>query len=228
MTAFRPAATQLRLFASSGTQPTLDVSFKTARRVHLDATSWIDHVPGWLSRDDLLMETLASVAGWERRSRWMFTKRVEEPRLTAEYRQLREAPVPMLIAIGSALSKRYDAVYDSAWLNLYRNHDDSTGWHADRPADKREQAIVPVLSLGETRRFLIRRKAGGSSTSFTAVGGDLIVMGGRCQKDWVHCVPKESRAAGMRISVNFGSGFHPTYDDNQEDHSDSEPTGAGR
>ena len=104
-----------------------------------------------------------------------------------------------------SLSRHYGVVYDSAWLNLYRDHDDSTGWHADRRAERQPSAIVPVLSLGATRRFLLRPREGGRSTVFTVATGDLVVMGGRCQRDWEHAVPKETDPTGARISVNFGS-----------------------
>jgi alkylated DNA repair dioxygenase AlkB len=172
-------------------------------RVELDATSWVEHVPGWLSDDQSLMDILLKEAEWEQRTRWMYTKSVIEPRLTAEYRLLREAPV-RLREIGERLSAQYGVPYDSAWLNLYRDHKDSTAWHADSLC-LRDGCFVPVLSLGETRRFLIRPKDGGRSLTFAAKSGDLIVMAGRCQKDWVHCVPKESLRAGARISINFAS-----------------------
>lgn len=90
-------------------------------------------------------------------------------------------------------------------MNLYRDHDDGTGWHADRPANRPGTAIVPVLSPGATRRFLIRPVSGGHSTVLSPAGGDLIVMGGRCQKDCRHCVPKQKTPAGPRSSLNFTS-----------------------
>jgi len=65
--------------------------------------------------------------------------------------------------------------------------------------------IVPVLSLGATRRFLIRPREGGPTTEFLVQGGDLVVMGGRCQQDWVHGVPKTPGTREARISVNFQS-----------------------
>ena len=197
---------QLRMW--EGKELAVDASFSSCanvRRLNLDPTSWVEHVPGWLTQNERLFETLSEIEGWEQRKRWMFTKLVEEPRLTAEYHVLADAPSPMLREVGATLSKHYGVSYDSAWLNLYRDHRDSTAWHADRPSCKREHCIVPVLSLGATRRFLIRPHDGGQSTAFTVQGGDLIVMGGRCQRDWVHSVPKETAASGARISVNFGS-----------------------
>ncbi len=56
---------------------------------------------------------------------------------------------------------------------------------------------------GATRRFLIRPAGGGPSRTITAHGGDLVVMGGRCQKDYEHSVPKQKQPAGARLSLNF-------------------------
>jgi alkylated DNA repair dioxygenase AlkB len=92
-----------------------------------------------------------------------------------------------------------------AWLNLYRDQQDSTGWHGDWPSCRRASCVVPVLSLGATRRFLLKPRTGGRSVILTPRGGDLVVMGGRCQQDWRHCVPKQTTPAGIRISVNFQS-----------------------
>jgi alkylated DNA repair dioxygenase AlkB len=88
-------------------------------------------------------------------------------------------------------------------MNWYRDHRDSTGWHADRPANEQPEAVIPVLSLGATRRFLLRPGAGGPSTTIVTRGGDLVVMGGRTQRDHQHSVPKQSTPAGPRLSLNF-------------------------
>ncbi len=173
-------------------------------RVALDSTSWVEHIPRWITDDAELMATLTAEAGWEQRTRRMYDQNFIEPRLTAEYPVLAEAPIARIREIGERLSLEWAIPYDSVWLNLYRDHHDSTAWHADKPC-KREECIVPVLSLGETRRFQIRPKLGGRSQTFVVMSGDLVVMGGRCQRDWVHAVPKETRTAGPRISLNFAS-----------------------
>lgn len=193
-------APQLSLFAGR-----LAGGFSGGRRLPLDASSWVDHFPGWLAQPDALFAALAERAPWEHRSRWMFTNVVVEPRLTAELDSIAAARVPELKRIADDISRHYGVTYDSAWMNLYRDHEDSTAWHADRPADRLPTAIVPVLSLGATRRFLVRPRAGGKSIAFIVETGDLVVMGGRCQRDWVHMVPKEAQRTGARISVNFGS-----------------------
>jgi alkylated DNA repair dioxygenase AlkB len=140
---------------------------------------------------------------FEQRDRWMYTQRMVEPRLTAEYPEVGNAPQAMLQQIASALSEHYSVTYRSLWINLYRDQRDSTAWHGDVIGKVQEQSTVPVLTLGATRRFLIRPADGGPSRVFRPVSGDLIVMGGRCQRDWRHCVPKQTEPAGPRISINF-------------------------
>ncbi|MHA3704932.1 alpha-ketoglutarate-dependent dioxygenase AlkB [Jatrophihabitans sp. YIM 134969] len=189
--------------AAGGLAVAVDRSFASVHRTQLDATSWVDHVPGWFLGDDALVEFLAATATWERRSRWMYTRQVEEPRLTAEYPVIAEAPHPVFGWLARVLGQRYGRNYTALWMNWYRDQDDSTGWHADAPAARLPEATVPVLSLGATRRFLVRPAEGGPSTSFTVHGGDLVVMGGRCQKDWRHMVPKQRAVAGGRMSLNF-------------------------
>jgi alkylated DNA repair dioxygenase AlkB len=180
-----------------------DREFCTARRIALDDTSWIEHIPDWLHGSDALFAELMAAANWEQRTRWMYRQKVTEPRLTAEYPDIAEAPHETLHAVTDALLDHYGVAYRSLWINLYRNHRDSTSWHGDPIGKLQETSIVPVLSLGATRRFLIKPAAGGKSVSLPVAGGDLIVMGGRSQRDWRHSVPKQATPAGPRISVNF-------------------------
>jgi alkylated DNA repair dioxygenase AlkB len=182
----------------------VDETFAAAQRVRLDAHSWVEHVPGWLSGAERLFEELLEVGGWEQRQRWMYGEKVTEPRLTAEYPDLTSAPQTLQQA-ARTLTAHYGVTYDRLWLNLYRDHRDSTGWHGDGASTRRRECVVPVLSLGAARRFLVRPTAGGPSSTFRPLAGDLIVMGGRCQTDWRHCVPKQTSPADSRISVNFAA-----------------------
>jgi alkylated DNA repair dioxygenase AlkB len=195
------------LFGSEGAfdQPELHTdAFATATEHRLDDTSWITHVHGFVSGHEEFMRQLSDLKGWEQRSRWMYDRVVDEPRLTDEYRELAKAP-PMLVDIASALSDFCGVRYDGVWMNWYRDNRDSTSWHADRPANKPGTAAVPVVSLGATRRFLIRPARGGRSTAFSPQGGDVLIMRGRCQRDWRHSVPKQQGEAAARMSLNFSS-----------------------
>jgi len=195
---------QASLFAS-GVPLAFDTTFGRAVRTSLDASSWVEWVPGWLSGSEELLRQLARGVPWQQHHRHLFRERFLEPRLTAEYRDLRDMPHPPLVEAAAVLSAHYRTTYDSVWLNLYRDGRDSTGWHRDRFSCRRPECIVPVLTLGATRRFLIKPRRGGASFGFSPRSGDLIVMGGRCQQDWLHGVPKVSGPCGPRISVNFQS-----------------------
>jgi len=186
-------------------RPAIDrAAFETATEHQLDEHSSITHVHGLIRGHEELMRQMSVLAGWEQRRRWMFDRMVDEPRLTHEYPSVAGAP-PFLIDIADALSDYCGVRYDRIWMNWYRDNHDGTGWHADRPAHKAPTAVVPVLSLGAPRRFLVRQFGGGPSTVFTPDGGDLIIMQGRCQRDWQHCVPKQKAPAGPRMSLNFSS-----------------------
>jgi len=202
-----PGRPQLDLSAeldrTGGVPVAVDHAFSSLERIQLDDASWVDHVHGWLGGDEALMQLLIDEADWEQRSRWMYTRTVTEPRLTAEYPVIADAPHPVLHHVTAALADHYEQPFTRLWMNWYRDHSDGTGWHADRPADRLPEAVIPVLSLGATRRFLIRPAAGGSSTTITTRGGDLVVMGRRAQRDFQHSVPQQSTPAGPRVSLNF-------------------------
>ncbi|HTB09033.1 MAG TPA: alpha-ketoglutarate-dependent dioxygenase AlkB [Acidimicrobiales bacterium] len=193
--------TQVGLFDDLPTS--IDPTFANAQRIDLDQWSWIEFVPSWVTGSDRLFRDILRTAPWEQRSRWMYTQDVTEPRLTAQYSRTSEAPQVILREIAAAFTRRYHSGYRSLWMNLYRDEHDSTAWHGDRIGRVTPNCVVPVLSLGASRRFLIRPLEGGKSMTFHPGAGDLIVMGGRCQVEWVHSVPKQATPSGARISINF-------------------------
>ena len=98
------------------------------------------------------------------------------------------------------LSERYGETFTRVSYALYRDGRDSVAWHGDTTARDMERALVATVSLGAPRRFLLRPAAGGRSIGFALGGGDLYVMGGRCQADWYHGVPKLPEC-GPKISA---------------------------
>ncbi|MGZ4730341.1 MAG: alpha-ketoglutarate-dependent dioxygenase AlkB, partial [Acidimicrobiales bacterium] len=109
---------------------------------------------------------------------------------------------PLIEQMRARLSERYGVAFRSVGLNLYRDGNDSVAWHGDRVARDRARATIAIVSLGEPRPFRLRPKGGGASIGYAAGNGDLLVMGGSCQRTWQHSVPKVHRA-GPRISVTF-------------------------
>jgi alkylated DNA repair dioxygenase AlkB len=182
----------------------VDRSFSGLERIHLDDESWVDHQPDWVSGADRLFGEILDSRRWEQRSRRMYDKRVQEPRLTAPWNLASGEPLepPILEEIRALLSGRYGREFDSVGFNLYRDGRDSVAWHADRISKEIEEPIVALVSVGEPRKFLLRPKGGGGSRAFMLGGGDLLVTGGQTQRAWEHSVPKVARA-GPRISLAY-------------------------
>ncbi len=197
------------LFAQG--QPAVNTS-AAVEHLELDARSWIEVAPRWLLGADELLERLAADLRWTRAERPMYGQMVEEPRLGAHLRP-RSAGVPTVLDdIAAALGARYRCTFNSVWVNYYRGGQDSVAWHSDRIGIDPANAVVAIVSLGGPRRFLLRGRAdrqanpahtgGGRSRSFTLASGDLLVMGGSCQQDWEHSIPKVA-SAPPRMSVTF-------------------------
>ncbi len=92
----------------------------------------------------------------------------------------------------------------TAGLCLYRDGGDSVAWHGDRIArESPRDTMVAIVSLGATRPFALRPKSGGRGLRLQVGHGDLLVMGGSCQRTWLHAIPKTAHALGARISIQF-------------------------
>ncbi len=180
--------------------PSVDPSFGGLVRTHLDDDAWVDHVPGWVAGADGLFDDLLAELRWEGRRVHMYDKVVDEPRLHAS---LDEDDRPDVVEQArTLLSARYGVEFTSVRANLYRDGRDSVAWHGDRVARELPDAHVGIVSLGGRRRFLLRPKGGGRSVRFDPGPGDLLVMGGACQRTWQHSVPKVAQAE-PRLSVTF-------------------------
>ncbi len=188
------------------TTTAVDVSYDGLVRHALDETSWVDYCPGWLRGADALFGVLLETGEWKQRTRHMYDQRVLEPRLTAGWSVSAAAAdvPPALPAMCATLSERYGVTFDSVWVNLYRDGRDSVAWHPDRNGRVHVQPLVATVSLGARRKFQLRPRGGGRIGLVLEPGcGDLVVMGGACQHDWEHCVPKTARPVGPRMSVTI-------------------------
>ncbi|MFF4586472.1 alpha-ketoglutarate-dependent dioxygenase AlkB [Streptomyces sp. NPDC001388] len=180
------------------------------RRTALGSGAWIDALPGWLTGSDTLFEHLVTEVPWRAERRKMYDNVVAVPRLLAFYAADEDLPHPLLTEARRALSAHYaeelGEPFVTAGLCYYRDGRDSVAWHGDRIGrGALEDTMVAILSVGAPRDLLLRPAHGhGGETVRRPLGhGDLIVMGGSCQRTWEHCVPKSARAAGPRISVQF-------------------------
>ncbi|MYV55120.1 alpha-ketoglutarate-dependent dioxygenase AlkB [Streptomyces sp. SID3212] len=179
------------------------------RRTTLGDGAWIDLLPGWLSGADALFGELVVGVPWHAERRRMYDREVAVPRLLSFYRAGDALPHPVLDEARAALGVHYAAElrepFATAGLCYYRDGRDSVAWHGDRTGrGSTEDTMVAILSVGEPRDLMLRPRGGGGATRRVPLGhGDLIVMGGSCQRTWEHAIPKTARGVGPRISVQF-------------------------
>ena len=179
-------------------------------RMPLSHGAWVDVQRGWLTGSAPLFTRLAQAVPWRAERRRMYDRTVDVPRLLCFYGENATLPDPALDACRAALNGYYAGElgeqFVTAGLCFYRDERDSVAWHGDTIGRGASQdTMVAIVSLGEARPLLLRPRAGGGTGTlrYNLGHGDLIVMGGSCQRTWEHAVPKSARPAGPRISVQF-------------------------
>ena len=194
-------------------EPSLGALGPSVRRTPLAHGAWVDLRPGWLAGSGAVFGRLVETVPWRAEKRHMYDKVVAVPRLLCFYGEDEPLPDPVLTAAQEALNAHYGPElgepFRTAGLCLYRDGRDSVAWHGDTIGrGKHEDTMVAIVSLGAPRALLLRPRSGGpsgrgSSVRFEVGHGDLLVMGGSCQRTWEHAVPKTAQAVGPRISVQF-------------------------
>jgi alkylated DNA repair dioxygenase AlkB len=168
-------------------------------RHQLGDGAWVDHLPGWVSGSDEVLDVLLGDIGWREDRRQMYEREVAVPRLLRWYGGAETLPHPLL-TYGPELGERFV----SAGMCLYRDGRDSVAWHGDRIGRGRSaDTMVAIVSFGAPRPLMLRPASGGQSLRFPLGHGDLVVMGGSCQRTWEHCIPKTTKPVGPRVSVQF-------------------------
>jgi alkylated DNA repair dioxygenase AlkB len=180
-------------------------------RHELSRGAWVDHLPGWVTGSDDVLEVLLGDIGWREDRRQMYEREVAVPRLLRWYGSEETLPHPLLTEARASLNRYYGPEprerFVTAGMCLYRDGRDSVAWHGDRIGRGRSQdTMVAIVSFGSPRPLLLRPSGGGApSLRFPLGHGDLVVMGGSCQRTWEHCIPKTAKPVGPRVSVQFRS-----------------------
>ena len=183
--------------------------FDHSERRYLGDGAWIDVRAGWLGSDDRLFDELLTAIPWRAERRQMYDRVLDVPRLVSFHDLTTEtAPHPGIARLRVRLNDIYAGElgerFTTAGLCLYRDGDDSVAWHGDTVGrSSTRDTMVAIVSLGARRVFAMRPRSGGRSLRLHQAHGDLLVMGGSCQRTWEHAVPKTARPIGPRISIQF-------------------------
>lgn len=179
-----------------------------ATRHELTNDAWVDHHPGWLPGSAALFDELVTGLRWRQPEVPMYGRLVTQPRRSA-WLHIDDVPEDLPLArrtlphLAELLGARHARRFTTVGCNLYRDGADSVAWHGDRVHRHRTEAVIAIVSLGSPRPFRLRPRGGGPGLGFDLGHGDLLVMGGTCQRTWQHAVPKRARVAGPRLSVTF-------------------------
>lgn len=178
----------------------------------------VRYLPGWLqpAEAEALRLALLEQVAWDVHRIRMFGRWVDSPRLScwigdpdAHYRYSGTDFVPhpwpaALRPLRERLQQACDARFNSVLANRYRDGRDGMGWHSDDEPELGAQPVIASLSLGATRRFLLRRRDDPARAFEFALGhGDLLVMAGETQRHYQHALPKTARPLGERINLTF-------------------------
>lgn len=181
--------------------PVFDASMDGISRTDLGDGAWLDYLPHWLGGHEVVYRDLAEGAEWRQGRRLMYYRTIVEPRLTAAA-PATGASAALIRGMCASLAERYGVRFEGVSLAWYRDGRDSVAPHGDRIGRLSDDTVVAIVSVGAPRRFLLHPAGGGRSMAFYPGWGDLMVMGGSCQRTWLHSVPKRVHA-DPRISIQF-------------------------
>lgn len=183
----------------------------TVERVQLDERAWVDVVRGLVADPHRVHRDLLEGARWSQGRVFRYEQWVDDPRLSA--RQNGAHRHPALAAVATWLDRRYRVRFSGLVLAQYRDERDALGFHRDTGMTWLDDTLVAVLSLGAQRPWYLRPDRGRPIDGFdddlrdvvdiAPAGGDLLVMGGACQRTWLHAVPPVEGAVGNRISAQW-------------------------
>ena len=179
----------------------------SVQRSVLTDGAWVDVRRSWIAGDSVLFDRLSAAADWHAERRRMYDRVVDVPRLVAFYGEDDAPPDSAVGQMKELLDAHYGdeagELFGTVGLCLYRDGRDSVAWHGDTIGrGATADTMVAIVSIGAPRRFLLRPRGGGTALRYDLGLGDLLVMGGSCQRTWEHCIPKRSQA-GPRMSLQF-------------------------
>jgi len=179
-------------------------------RLQLDDTAWVDVARGWLPDHETVFREVLEQTRWEQGKNWRYERWKEEPRLSG----YGNPPHPALHAAGLWLERHYKVRFGGYVLAQYRNGLDGQGFHRDDDMKWTENTLIALVTLGAQRPWYLRPRSHrnrhelpnrGATHDLHPSGGDLMVMGGTCQRDWEHSVPqlRHQPHVGIRISAQW-------------------------
>ena len=162
-----------------------------------------------------LSEQLHDEIPWEQQQVRMFNKLIDQPRLVAwfgdrgafySYSGLTLEPHPWTPAVEECRRRCEELArvsFNSGLANLYRDGQDTVGWHSDDEPELGPEPIIASVSFGTARRFDLRHRSGEPTIKTELRSGSVLIMSGRCQSHWKHQIARTKRVTTSRINLTF-------------------------
>jgi alkylated DNA repair dioxygenase AlkB len=163
-----------------------------------------------------VIEALQQEVAWRQEEIKLFGKSIPQPRLTAwygdegksyTYSSLTWQPLPWIPVLSQLCGKLLSTtgvLFNSVLLNLYRNGQDSMGWHADNEPELGQNPVIASISLGQERSFHFKHRTRPDlKEKLMLPSGSLLLMAGETQHHWLHQVPKSAKPLAPRINLTF-------------------------
>lgn len=177
----------------------------------------IEYIPEFIDRENanLYYQRLLNAIPWNQGEIILFGKKHLTPRLEAFYaennqsysysnQQLITHPfTPLISELKEKIEKVTDFQFNSVLINLYRDGNDSNGWHADNEPELGPDPIIASLSFGTIRNFDLKNQLDGRKIRIPLENGSLLIMNGDIQKYWKHSIPKSKKINTPRINLTF-------------------------
>ena len=167
-------------------------------------------------RAKLYFNTFLNKVSWQQDTIKLFGKTFNQPRLTALYGSegksysysgitMKPTPfTPELIEIKKRIEKFTSLQFNAVLLNLYRDGNDSNGWHSDDEKELGDNPVIASVSLGAGRQFQLKHKiVKHLRHKLELENGSLLLMKGTTQKYWKHQIPKTKKITSPRINLTF-------------------------
>ena len=168
---------------------------------------------------DMMLRKLMDQTIWRQESVQIYGKKYQQPRLVSlygdpgkryDYSGISLHPLPwmdLLREIKRRIEDCTDATFNAVFLNLYRDHNDSMGFHSDDEKELGQNPVIASLTFGAMRTFLMKHKFQKELPPFKVplAAGTVLLMKGPTQHNWKHGINKQTTPCGPRVNLTFRS-----------------------
>lgn len=168
------------------------------------------------SEANTFFNTIKNETSWQHDDITVFGKTYKQPRLTAlygssskpySYSNIVMHPKPftkVLQTIKKAVENEIGHQFNTLLINLYRDGNDSNGWHADNEKELGKNPVIASVSFGEERPFHFKhRSLKDQKHKLILNDGSLLLMKGEMQHHWLHQIAKTKKVIQPRINLTF-------------------------